>query len=291
MKRSWTMVCAVSTLALTPALAGCGQADTEYVEERVTSLDVAEAPPADGETAGGEIPVSLPQIAYVYDYGFRVSAAEMPALQERHVALCEQMGQQQCRVLEMRSSGSEGDYAYGNLNLAVAADKAREFGTRLGSVADEAGGEQVSSAITGEDLSKQIVDTEARLRARTLLRDRLMEVLASRRGTVAELVEAERGVAQVNEEIDQAQSWLAEMRGRVDFSRVNVSYESGAPTGGGFVDPIRRAFGSVGTVLGNVIAALIMLATAAVPIGLLGWGLLALRRRFWPKKAAATSED
>ncbi|MFM6829184.1 MAG: DUF4349 domain-containing protein, partial [Novosphingobium sp.] len=39
-----------------------------------------------------------------------------------------------------------------------------------------AGGKEVASSISGEDLSKAIVDTEARLRARTLLRDRLMEV-------------------------------------------------------------------------------------------------------------------
>ncbi|WP_241657263.1 DUF4349 domain-containing protein [Aurantiacibacter suaedae] len=285
MKRFFITGCAA--LALT----ACGQ-QSEYTtsEERLTTVDVAE-PPADGDMAGGEIPVSIPQIAYVYEYGFRVAASDMAPLQERQIALCESMGPQQCRVLEMRSSGDEGDYAYGSLNLAVAAEKARAFGSQLAATAGEAGGEQVSTAITGEDLSKQIVDTEARLRARTALRDRLMEVLETRRGTVAELVEAERGVAQVNEEIDQARSWLAEMRGRVDFSRVNVQYQSGAPSGGGFVEPIRQAFGSVGSVLGTVIAALIMLATAAVPVALVLWlGLLGWRR--WrPTKAPGAADE
>ena len=267
------------------ALTACGQqGEDTTTEERLTTLDVAEAPPPEAEAAGGDIPVSIPQIAYVYDYGFRVAASDIAPLQEQHVALCEKLGPQQCRVLEMRSSGDEGDYAYGSLNLAVAADKARAFGAQLATTTSEAGGEQVSSAITGEDLSKQIVDTEARLRARTALRDRLMEVLETRRGTVAELVEAERGVAQVNEEIDQARSWLAEMRGRVDFSRVNVQYQSGAPSGGGFVEPIRRAFGSIGSVLGNVIAALIVLVTVAVPIGFLVWLGLIGWRRLRPKK-------
>ncbi|MEN7536972.1 DUF4349 domain-containing protein [Aurantiacibacter sp. DGU5] len=276
----------------TLALASCGQ-QGEYsaVEERLTTMDMAEPSAPAEDAASGEIPVSIPQIAYVYEYGFRLAANDMAPLQERHVALCESMGPQQCRVLEMRSSGDEGDYAYGSLNLAVAADKARAFGAQLAATAGEAGGEQVSSAITGEDLSKQIVDTEARLRARTALRDRLMEVLETRRGTVAELVEAERAVAQVNEEIDQARSWLAEMRGRVDFSRVNVQYQSGAPSGGGFTEPIRHAFGSVGSVLGNVIAALIVLATAAIPIGLVVWlGLLGWRR--WrPKKNPAPDTE
>ena len=285
MKRAFAMSCAA--LALT----ACGQqGDYTTVEERLTTTDIAEPPPRSDGGSGGEIPVSIPQIAYIYEYGFRLEANTMAPLQERHVALCESMGPQQCRVLELRSSGGEGDYASGTLNLAVAADKARAFGSRLAATAGEAGGEQVSSAITGEDLSKQIVDTEARLRARTALRDRLMEVLETRRGTVAELVEAERGVAQVNEEIDQARSWLAEMRGRVDFSRVNVQYQSGVPSGGGFAEPIRRAFGSVASVLGNVIAALIVLATVAIPIGLAVWiGLLGWRR--WRPKKKTDAES
>jgi hypothetical protein len=139
----------------------------------------------------------------------------------------------------------------------------------------------VSSAISGEDLSKQIVDTEARLRARSVLRDRLMEVLATRKGTVAELVEAERGVAQVNEEIDEARGWLAEMQGRVNFSRVNLSYESGASGSGGFLSPIRSALGSVGTVLGTIFAMVILTLVVAVPLGLIGFAIryLVLRWR------------
>ncbi len=280
-------------LAGAALLAGCGESayepsSTEFAPEEA----MAEAPEmardtvVDGETAvsGGEIPVSMPQIAYVYSFGFRISGADMPGLQNRHVAMCEDLGPQTCRVIEMQSSGGEGDYASGYLQMAVAADRAREFGNQLAQTAEGEGGEQISASISGEDLSKQIVDTEARLRARTLLRDRLMDILRNRQGTVAELVEAERGVAQVNEEIDQAQSWLAEMRGRVNFSRMDVRYESGAPAGGGFMEPIRAAFGSIGSVLGNTIAALILLLTVLVPVGGVGWGLWALIRRLRKRK-------
>lgn len=293
MKRFAILACAVSALALS----ACGQESEEaYYESADAVLARPEMPDMEEAEAGtsGEIPVSIPQIAYVYDYGFRIGAGEMSALQERHVALCESMGAEQCRVIEMRTSGGEDDYAYGTLNLAVAADKAREFGGQLAETTESGGGEQISSAISGEDLSKQIVDTEARLRARTLLRDRLMEILRNRNGSVAELVEAERGVAQVNEEIDQAQSWLAEMRGRVAFSRVNVSYESGTRSGGGFVEPIRRAFSSIGSILGNTIAALIVALTVAVPVGLVLWGLWLALRRLRKRKAgkgAGTEQD
>lgn len=266
------------------------------VYEQVQAEAAAEAPgvPQKLEVQAGAPPVDLaaprpPQIAYIYDYGFRLSGKAIAPLQQRHADLCESKGPDTCRIITMSQSGSEGDYVSGTLQLAVASAKARAFGKELGTLAEDADGTQVSSAISGEDLSKQIVDTEARLRARSLLRDRLMEVLATRKGTVAELVEAERGVAQVNEEIDQAQSWLAEMRGRVAFSRVNIAYESGSPSSGGFVQPIRDAFGSIGAILGTVIASLIVLAAGLLPIAalvmLIVWGT---RRLGWRKPKAAT---
>ena len=81
-------------------------------------------------------------------------------------------------------------------------------------------------------------------------------------------------MAQVNEEIDQARGWLAEMQGRVDFSRVNVQYQSGSPSQGGFTAPIRDAFGSIGSILGMIFAMLIVGLTVLVPLGLIGAGLL-----------------
>lgn len=283
--------------AMLLALSGCGQQAADRATENVATMDVAEAPAAAQRESGGSegpatIPVSLPKIAYVYDYGFRIAAEEIPALQRRHADLCERQGPQVCRILNMEQSGEEGSYASGSLSLAVAAPRARAFGAELARVAGDAGGKEVSSGISGEDLSKQIVDTEARLRARTLLRDRLMEVLATRKGTVAELVEAERGVAQVNEEIDQARSWLAEMQGRVDFSRVNIRYSSGSPASGGFVAPIRAAVGSIGTLLGTIIAAIIVALTVLIPLGTVGL-LLRLAWRRWkpsPRTRAVEAE-
>lgn len=216
--------------------------------------------------AAGEIPVGMPQIAYVFSYGFRVAGPKIPALQQRHADLCESKGPLVCRIIAMEQSGGEGDHTGGTLQLAVASDEARTFGKQLATLAESADGEQVAAGISGEDLSKRIVDTEARLRARSLLRDRLMEVLATRRGTVTELVEAERGVAQVNEEIDQARSWLTEMKGRVAFSRLDIAYESGAAPTNSFLDPVRGAVGSLGSIFGMLLAALIVLGAVLGPL-------------------------
>ncbi|MBX7526203.1 DUF4349 domain-containing protein [Qipengyuania vesicularis] len=225
------------------------------------------------------VPVGMPQVAYTYAYGFRVAPNLIRPMQEKHADMCEAKGPSVCRIVSMNSGESEGDYAYGSLQIAIASGQARTFGKALTATSEGMKGELVSSSIEGEDLSKRIVDTEARLRARTVLRDRLMDVLRNRKGTVAELVAAERGVAQVNEEIDQARSWLNEMRGRVAYSTMTLEYQAGTPSEGGFLDPIRSAWGSLATIFGNLIAVLMILGFVILPIGLLIWGAIRLFKR------------
>ena len=150
----------------------------------------------------------------------------------------------------------------------------------MAKAADDYGGSQIAASISGEDLSKQIVDTEARLRSRELLSQRLTELLRTKRGSVKELVEAERAVTQVNEEIDQARSWLKEMRGRVAFSKIVVNYQSSAPGSGGFMQPIQQAFGGVASIMGNSIGAVITFLAVTLPWILIIGLTVYLRRRF-----------
>ncbi|GMN02615.1 DUF4349 domain-containing protein [Erythrobacter sp. MTPC3] len=308
-------------LTATLLIAACSDNSEQEMTEEVSTYDVAVAeiaeppsPPAyvpssadreaaqeasagggDIASAGGAIPVSLPQIAYRYALGFRLPSDAIKPLQERHADMCEARGANVCRIISMQQTDEDGDYAYGNLQLAIASQAARAFSKEMENSSGPVDGELVSSSIEGEDLSKQIVDTEARLRARTVLRDRLMEVLRTRRGTVAELVQAERGVAQVNQEIDQASSWLNEMRGRVAFSKMAISYQSGMPNAGGFTDPIRSAWGSMGGILGSIVGFLMVAVTVLAPIGLLAFLVFKLwrwnRRSFDETQASETQHS
>jgi hypothetical protein len=238
---------------------------------------------APGESA--PIPVSLPKMAYVFDYGFRLPGKDILALEQKHADMCEAMGPYTCQIVSLTSSGAEDEYQTGKLELSVASDKARGFGALLTAAATSAGGEQIAASIKGDDVSKQVVDTEARLRSRIALRDRLLDVVKTRKGTVAELVEAENNVAAVNEEIDQANSWLKETKGRVAYSKVVVSYESAEPVAGRFLGPVRGAIGSLGSIFG-VLAALTILAGAiGGPIALALWLIGRLRRRLVPAGA------
>ncbi|MGC4252278.1 MAG: DUF4349 domain-containing protein [Sphingobium sp.] len=267
----------VAVLILMTALSSCGQRPEGGVAQE--ALDTPAAPSAPGKTAdAGAVPVSIPQIAYAYDYNFRLPGDRVVKVQEAHMALCDRLGPARCHILDMQRAAGEYGYQAAELKLEVEASHARAFGAQLEQAVTSAGGAQSDSSIKAEDLSKKIVDTEARLRSKELLAARLTELLQSRKGTVAELVEAERSVAAVQEEIDQARSWLTEMRGRVAMSRIDIHYSSEG--GGRFMEPLRRSFSDLGEMAGASLATLIQIIVLALPWLAFGALLLFIRRRF-----------
>lgn len=285
MKRMFLRL-AFSTTIL--ALAACSEADDRggaeagFAEEAAVSTTADSA--SNAEPTAPPLTLALPKMAYVFDYAFRLPGAGIAQLQQKHADLCEAQGPGQCQILSLNRSG-EGDEVTGEMQLAVAQEKARAFGTLLSATTETAEGEVLRADITGEELSKVIVDAEARLETRIALRDRLLDVLKTRRGTVEELVEAERSVAQVNEEIDQARSWLKESRGRVAYSRMTVRYEAANP-GGAFLAPIEGALGSVSWIAGTIIALLLMIGAAGLPLLLVALGWRKLRARLIPAVSA-----
>lgn len=220
------------------------------------------------------------QIAYSYRYGFRIDSDEINELQEAHIALCDAMGEE-CRILRTSQSRADSYDAYGNLRMQIAADKAGDLTQKLQAPAEELGGALVSSEKNGEDLSEQIIDTEARLKSRLVLREKLTAILRNQRGSVDELVKAESEVAKVNQEIDATRMRLKQYRNRIRFSDVNISYE---PTFGetqiGFVRPVMSALRSIGSTLGMSLAAIIYAFTALLPVVILVLGLRFILHRF-----------
>jgi len=227
------------------------------------------------------------QIAYSYGYGFQINSDKIVELQSAHISVCESMGPN-CRILRTSHANSDSWDGYGEIQLEVAAVEAGSFEATLSQPAKQLGGELVSSVRDGEDLSESIIDAKARLESRLILRQKLTNILQKNRGSVAELIAAEKAVADVNEQIDSTQAKLEQLRGRIQYSDVRIEYE---PYFGqsqlGFGRPVMTAIRSIGTTLGTTIAALIYLMTALIPIVLLiaavRWVLhrFGLRIRFW----------
>ena len=220
-------------LAATMLLAGCSAAQdpgrSDAAHEAGGVQETLAAPDAPKSPATSKLPVALPQLAYSYAIGFLLPGDRIAAAQDAHRNQCDAMGPAHCQLLSLERDGSEENEG-ASLKLRVATAEAKSFTEAAAQIVSKAGGRATETKVGTEEVSKAIVDTEARIRQRELLVARLTEVLRTRSGKVSELVEAERSVAAAQEELDQARGWLRELRGRVAMSDIDIHYTAIAPT-------------------------------------------------------------
>lgn len=265
----------------------------EAVAPAALADNSAASAPADakgGAAPQAPLPVSTPMLAYSYDYAISAPPKAIRTLVTRHEAACAAAGAAVCQVVGSSVSETGEDRVSGNLTLRATPAWLTRFREGLGAEAKAHGGRLVRAAVESEDLSRQIVDSEAALRARTTLRDRLQGLLASRPGKLSELLEVERELARVQGEIDATQSELTMMRGRVATSEMKLTYESGgvlAPEGAW--SPVGRAFGDVADILAGTIALMVRGVAALGPWMLVIGGVFwVFRRRLiaWRERAS-----
>lgn len=307
----------VAGLILAAALAACGQANvaTEEAEapggpqaimggvadqaqgravsEQASAPTAAPAPPpadADVNTRGQQSTTqpgaSSPALylAYTYAMQLEIPSQRLASVMDAHIQACNAAGPRLCQLVGSNKSGDPESYMEGYVAIRGEPQWLRTFMGGMAAQVDAAGGRIQGQTTSTEDLTRQIVDTEARLRAQTALRDRLQDLLRSRPGRLADLLEVERELARVQGEIDSVQSNLAVMRTRVAMSELTVNYRS-APrsVGSDTFEPLRNAFANfLGIIVGGlaaivvIIAGLIPIAIVVVPIV---WLVLRWRRR------------
>lgn len=259
-----------------------GLSGTEDAAVEVAAADV----PAESAAvnASSALRSQGPQIAYSFGLGYRLPAAEIPNAQAAHVALCDAMGAARCRIVFQSRSDQDGGYATGTLKLQVEAAKARDFADRMDKAVAGKGGQVSNRQMSAEDLSKQIIDVEARIAAKEALAVRLLEILKRRDAKVADLVEAERAYAEVQEELDAARSTMEEYSRRCRMSEITADYQAVRPSGAAAGRPVAEALAAAGRTFGSSVAVLISFMVAALPWLLVGalivWALRMVVRRW-----------
>ena len=175
-------------------------------------------------------------------------------------------------------------------NCASPPMRSATFGAKIEAGVRDANGQVLASSVEGEDLTRQIVDADAALKAKRTLRDRLQTLLERREGKLADLLAVEKSLSDTQQELDAATSLMAELRQRVDFSKVSLHYASRVPlTIGGQARPLHDAFATAGQTFGGSLAGLITLVVGVTPWLVLAThmflGVRALRRRHRRSKA------
>lgn len=256
--------------------------------------DAAATRDAVSQGAGPAIgPQTAPDVAFSYNYAFRLAAARVAEAQQEHQRLCERLTIERCRITGMSYRAANESDVEAMLSFSVDPAVAAQFGRESVQAVLNAEGSLAGSEISGND-----VGTSLRASGRSLseLRARLQR---------AEL----RLRAAGNDEKGQLELEVQELRQQIsalETSRENESralattpmvfrYGSGSLAPGPARPPsLREAVSDTGddfmTSLTLLLVVLIRLLPWAVA-GLLIWGLVRFIRRRLPQSALTASVD
>ncbi len=97
-------------------------------------------------------------------------------------------------------------------------------------------GDLKNQTLAAEDVTKQYVDTDARLRNARLVEQRLVALLEKNAGRVSDLLQVEKELGRVREQVEQLQGELKAMDMQVQFATVTISLaEKDMETPAGFL--------------------------------------------------------
>lgn len=280
--------------AASALLAGCQDAPRQHLEESVDMALMEPAPPASAAASApssAAAPIVAPSIAYAYRFGLELPADAVPTVMGRHEQACIAAGPAACQVIGSNSSRVGRDSVQASLEMRATPAYVARFRAALDGEAKGAGGRVAQQAVESEDLTRQLVDTEARMRAMETLRDRLQQLLATRSGTLEQLLQVERELARVQGELDATRSALAAMRTRVQTSRLDVTYSAaGQLAPDSAARPVVDALNSASYAFMTSLGMLILFIASVLPVLLVGapliWLLWRWRRSLRARKAA-----
>lgn len=219
-------------------------------------------------------------IAYSYKLAFELPARRIDAAQNADRAACEVLGLARCQVLNSSRIGGITDAASASLELRIVPAVVRTFTAQREASTANFGGSLLRNSTTGEDITRQLIDADAALKAKRTLRDRLQDLLAHHRGNLADLLDVEKSLSETQQELDTATAELAELRQRISFSELEIGYRSERPLGSTTARPLADAIANAGQTISGSLAVMLTLTLALAP-WLIPLGLLVFLYRWW----------
>jgi hypothetical protein len=168
-----------------------------------------------------------------------------------------------------------------------------QFAATLDQIRD-IGGRVIQQKVTGQDVSEEYLDLEARIRTKKALESQFLEIMKQAR-KVSDALEVQTQLADVRTEIERFEGRRRFLENQSALSTITVTLQMPMPlvaaTTTGFGQSIKQAFGdavdTAASIILFVIQAVIVLVPIAVLIGLPVWlAWRVLRRRFELTKKA-----
>lgn len=196
---------------------------------------------------------------------------------------------------ETKNTGAQFASAPRTLVTAVLRIPAAQFNTALERIR-QLGGRLLQDKNSGQDVTEEYIDLEARIRTQKALETQMLELL-KRAGRIADAIEVQNQVAAVRTEIERLEGRQRFLANQSALSTISVTLHTPAPvviatTAHGFWHQVKQAFGDGLDLASNITLGIIQFVIMLVPILLLIvlplWLLWRLARPHlkWPGKLA-----
>jgi len=178
----------------------------------------------------------------------------------------------------------------------VARVPASQFNSTLEQIRS-AGNRVVQEKVSGQDVSEEYLDLEARIRTKKALEAQFLEIMKQAR-KVSDALEVQSQLADVRTEIERFEGRRRFLENQSALSTITVTLQMPQPiiaaTTSGFGSSIKRSFGDAVDVAASIILfliqAVIVLAPIAVLLGLPAWmAWRTVRRRVTERRAVEPS--
>jgi hypothetical protein len=196
---------------------------------------------------------------------------EAPAEAQRRIASLAEARGGFVVTSEARQQGGYGDakpYEVVTLEVRVPFS---QFDAFLGEIRS-AGSRVAAEKITGQDVTEEYIDLEARIRTQKALEGQFLEIM-KRAAKVEDALEVQSALANVRTEIERLEGRRRFLENQTSLSTIRVTLQPPAPlvsaSASGFFQGIGRAVGDGIDVAADITLALIRVALALVPVLLL----------------------
>lgn len=164
-------------------------------------------------------------------------------------------------LAEAQATRGQQDRQAGTLTIRVPADR---FASVLAAL--KGLGKVKAENVSTQDVTKAYADLETRLKVKRETADRLRELLGARTAKLSEVLEAERELARVTEEIEQMEGERRFYDAQVALSTITLSlHEPQALVEPGVFAPIGDALRGAAEVLSRSVAGLVFLVALLTP--------------------------
>ena len=250
------------------AVAGRPAAVLENGQGDASGEEGSEAPPQQPEVAPGSMLVRTGEASLQVD-SLEIGIARIRDVARRTGAV----------IANTSMEGGKQQTRAASLELRIPSERFDEAVNGLAPI-----GKVESVSVTVQDVGEEYVDVQARVANARRLEQRLVELLATRTGKLADVLTVERELARVREQIERYEGRMRYLRTRASISTLSIGIHEPYPIVAEHPGerPIRDAFVQAWRNLVGVTAGLIASLGVVIPLGILVVGLALLARRWFP---------